>query len=129
MIASIVPTASEVVTGATPFAGISCDSCTLPVTARVLPIESCQSIPESGTPKPFGFMTSSASSPETPPRPAEVIETSRTSAVGFSIECMNSEQPDMAARQARARDAWARYQQSPRRELTSRNLGGWAAPL
>ena len=91
--ASIVPIDSVVVIGDTPCAGIVCWSETCPVAAREPPTESCQSIPDSGTPNAFGFMTSTCSCPVTPASPAEDTETFRTVAVGRSIECMNNEQP------------------------------------
>ncbi len=56
----------EVVIGATPLAGMVCCSSIRPVTARDPPTDSCQSMPESGTPKLLGFITSSRSSPVTP---------------------------------------------------------------
>src|SRR6185436_14988672 len=75
---------------------------TVPVAARAPPSESSQSMPESGTPNPLGLVTSSCIWPETPPKPAAEIETSRTLALGFSIERMKMEQPERAAHAAMA---------------------------
>ncbi|HWU87115.1 MAG TPA: hypothetical protein VN253_07565 [Kofleriaceae bacterium] len=102
VIASLALTASVVAIGATPRAGMVCESCTVPVTPRAPPIESCQSMPARGTPKPFGFVTSSWRCPDTPPKPADDSETSRTLAFGFSIERRNIEQPEVRAHAARA---------------------------